>query len=108
MKLRTAYIYLSNENFDITKTLLGERFGNSHSVVDSHYINLVNMRPALNSTKGLCTLHDQFERHFRSLVALKQDTNQDVFVSIMKSKNSKGGSITSTTSKGSQGKVDSK
>ena len=44
------------------------------------------MKPAVNSTKGLRTLHDQFERHFRSLEALKQDTNQDVFVSIMKSK----------------------
>ena len=79
-------IYLSNDNYDITKTLLKERFGNSQSVVNSYYTQLVNMKPAVNSTKGLRTLHDQFERHFRSLEALKQDNNQDVFVSIMKSK----------------------
>ena len=47
------------------------------------------MKPAFNSTKGLCTLYDQFERHLRSLEALKQDTNQDVFVNIMTSKISK-------------------
>ena len=79
-------IYLSNENYDITKTLLKERFGNSQSVVNSHYTQLVNLKPAVNTTKGLRSLNDQFERHFRSLEALKQDTNQDVFISIMTSK----------------------
>ena len=47
------------------------------------------MKPTFNSTKGLHTLHKQFERHPRSLEALKQDTNQDVFVNIMTSKNPK-------------------
>ena len=40
------------------------------------------MKSAFNSTKGLRTLNDQFER----LEALKQDTNQDVFVNCLTSK----------------------
>ena len=79
-------IYLSNKNYEVTKALLKERFGSSQSVVNSHYTQLINMKPAFNSTKGLRTLYDQFERHLRSLEALKQDTNQDVFVNIMTSK----------------------
>ena len=62
-KQAVSGIYLSNDNYDITKTLLKERFGNSQSVVNSHYTQLVNMKPAVNSTKGLRTLHDHFERH---------------------------------------------
>ena len=85
-KQAVSGIHLSNDNYDITKTLLKERFGNSQSVVNSHYTQLINMKPAVNSAKRLRTLHDQFERHFRSLEALKQDTNQEVFVSIIKSK----------------------
>ena len=85
-KQAVSGIYLSNENYDVTKTLLKERFGNSQSVVNSHYTQLVNLKPAVNTTKGLRSFNDQFERHFRSLEALKQDTNQDVFVSIMSSK----------------------
>ena len=44
------------------------------------------MKPAVNTTKGLRALYDNFERHFRSLEAMQQDTNQDVFVSMMTSK----------------------
>ena len=85
-KQAVSGIYLSNENYEVTKALLKERFGSSQSVVNSHYTQLINMKPAFNSTKGLRTLYDQFERHLRSLEALKQDTNQDVFVNIMTSK----------------------
>ena len=85
-KQAVSGIYLSNENYDVTKTLLKERFGNLQSVVNSHYTQLVNLKPAVNTTKGLRSLNDQFERHFRSLEALKQDTNQEVFISIMTSK----------------------
>ena len=77
---------LSNENYEVTKTLLKERFGKTQSVVNSHYTQLINMKPAVNTTKGLRDLYDNFERHFRSLEAMQQDTNQDVFVSMMTSK----------------------
>ena len=79
-------IYLSNENYEVTKTLLKERFGSSQSVVNSHYTQLINMKPSVNSTNGLRNMYNQFEKHLRSLEALKLDTNQDVFINIMTSK----------------------
>ena len=85
-KQAVSGILLSNENYEVTKTLLKERFGKTQSVVNSHYTQLINMKPAVNTTKGLRALYDNFERHFRSLEALQQDTNQDVFVSMMTSK----------------------
>ena len=48
------------------------------------------MKPAVNTTKGLRALYDNFQRHFRSLEAMQQDTNQAVFVPMMTLKNSKG------------------
>ena len=89
-KQAVSGIYLSNENYELTKALLKERFWSSQSVVNSHCTQLINMKPAFNSTKVLRTLYDQFERHLRSLEALKQDTNQDVFVNIMTSNIPKG------------------
>ena len=85
-KQAVSGIYLSNKNYEVTKALLKERFGSSQSVVNSNYTQLINMKPAVKSTKGLCTLYDQLKRHLRSLQALNQDTNQDVFVNIMTSK----------------------
>ncbi|MEW8544133.1 MAG: DUF1759 domain-containing protein, partial [Candidatus Thiodiazotropha sp.] len=85
-KQAVSGILLSNDNYSVAKTLLKERFGDAQSVVNSHYTQLINMKTAVNSTKGLRSLYDQFERHFRSLEAMGQDTNQDVFVSIMTSK----------------------
>ena len=41
---------------------------------------------AINSPKGLRLLYDQIEQHLRSLEALKQDINQEVFVSIITAK----------------------
>ena len=79
-------IYLSNEHYDVTKALLKVRFGSSQSVVNSHYTQPVNMKPASNSIKGLRNLYDRSERHLRSLEAMKQDTNHNIFVNIMASK----------------------
>lgn len=83
-------ILLSNENYEVTKALLKEIFGESQFVVTLHYNQLINIKPVSNNTKGLRMLYDHFEKHFRSLEALHQDTNQDVFVSIMTSKIPKG------------------
>ena len=82
-------IQLSNENYEVTKTLLKDRFGSTQPVVNSHITHLINMKPAQNSTKGLRNLQNQSESHLRSLEALTQDTNQDVFINIMTSKNPK-------------------
>ena len=85
-KSAVSGILLSNENYSVTVTLLRERFGDVQSVVNCHYTELINITPAINSSKGLRQLYDQVEKHLRSLEALHQDVNQEVFISIITSK----------------------
>ena len=66
-------------------TLLKERFGDVQSVVN-HYTELINITPGINSSKGLRLLYHHVEKHLRSLEALHQDVNQEVFISIITSK----------------------
>ncbi|XP_062591234.1 uncharacterized protein LOC134252747 [Saccostrea cucullata] len=46
-------------------------------------MDLINIKPALNNTSSLRELFDDLEKHMRSLEALEQDVNQDVFVSMI-------------------------
>ena len=85
-KSAVSGILLSIENYSVTVTLLKERFGDVQSVVNCHYTELINITPAINSSKGLRQLYDQIEKHLRSLEALHQDVNQEVFISIITSK----------------------
>ena len=79
-------ILLSNENYFVVIDLLKERYGDSQTVINSHYVELINLRPAPNNPRGLRSLYDQIEKHLRSLQALEQDINQDVFISMITSK----------------------
>ena len=79
-------ILLSNENYSVAVDLLKDRFGDTQSVINCHYTELINVPPAVNSSKGLRMLYDEAEKHLRSLEALKQDINQEVFISIITSK----------------------
>ena len=75
---------LSNENYQIAIDILKERFGNEQEVIDLHYNRLISLRPATSNTSSLRALLDNVERHIRSLEVLKQNVNQDVFVSIIR------------------------
>ena len=77
---------LSNENFSVVTDLLKETCGDSQTVINSHYVELINLRSAPNTPRGLRSLYDQIEKHLRSLQALEQDINQDVFISMITSK----------------------
>ena len=77
---------LSNENYDIAIACLKERFGNKQEVVDLHYSQIINLQAATNNTQSLRLFLDRIQRHLRSLEVLKQDINQDVFVSMVKAK----------------------
>ncbi|XP_062582984.1 uncharacterized protein LOC134244753 [Saccostrea cucullata] len=77
---------LSNENYDVAVATLRERFGDIQSVINKHYVELINTQSATNDTSSLRKLNDDLERHLRSLEALHQDVNQDVFVSMITSK----------------------
>ena len=78
-------ILLSNENYSVATDLLKERHGDSQTVINTHYVDL-NLRSAQNTLRGLRSLYDQIEKHLRSLKALEQDINQDVFISMITSK----------------------
>ena len=77
---------MSNENYRIAKTLLKERFEDTELVIHRHYTDLNSLTPATNSSKGLRIIYDKIESNMRSLEALKQDINHDIFASIISSK----------------------
>lgn len=77
---------LSDANYNVAIGILQERFGNVQEAVDLHYKQLMSIQPALNKTGSLRSLLDAVERHFRSLEVLGQDTNQDMFVSMLRVK----------------------
>ncbi|XP_060555433.1 uncharacterized protein LOC132716224 [Ruditapes philippinarum] len=77
---------LSNENFKVAVDILLKRFGNSQEIIDLHYNELINMQPASNKVESFRCLSDKVERHLRSLEVLKQNVDQDIFVSILRSK----------------------
>lgn len=79
-------ILLSNENYPVAVDLLKERYGDKQVVVTSHYTELINLKQAPNNPKGLRYLYNQVEKHLRSLKALEQNTDQDLFISMITSK----------------------
>ncbi|XP_052762257.1 uncharacterized protein LOC128204895 [Mya arenaria] len=85
-KSAVAGLALSSANYNIAVDILRKRFGNPQEIVDQHYHKLVNLSPATNKVSSLREFLDNIERHLRCLEMLNQNINQDVFVSIVKSK----------------------
>ena len=85
-KSSVSGILLSNESYHVAVELLKERYGDKHAVVTSHYTKTKNLKQAPNNPKGLCNLYNEVEQHLRSLKALDQDTDQDLFISMITSK----------------------
>jgi hypothetical protein len=85
-KYSVAGLNLSNENYDVAVKTLKERFGNVQDVIDMHYNQMINLRPPINKTVSLRIFLDKLIKHLRSLDVLKQDTKQNVFVSMVRSK----------------------
>lgn len=77
---------LSKENYPIAVEILKDRFGNPQEVIDLHYSKMINLSQATSKTSSLRYLLDNIEKHIRSLEVLKQNINQDVFVSMIRSK----------------------
>ena len=77
---------LSNENYSVALNILKDRFGNVQDTVDLHYTAIINMKSASDSVDSLRCLLDGVDKHLRSLDVLGQNINQDLFVSIIKSK----------------------
>ncbi|VDI29698.1 Hypothetical predicted protein [Mytilus galloprovincialis] len=85
-KRAVSGLTLSSDNYSLAINILAERFGNKQDVIDIHYNQLINLPTPSNKISSLRDFIDKFNRHIRSLEVLKQDVNQDVFVSIIRSK----------------------
>ena len=103
-KQSVSGILLSNENYAVVVDLLKVRYGDTQTVTNSHYVELINLRSASSTSKGLRTLYDQIEKHLRSLKALDQDINQDVFISMITAKIPREVLIHLETQKGARNK----
>ena len=77
---------LSSGNYDEAKKILQERFGDQQAIVNAHYVQLIDVPIARNNTMSLRALTDKIKTHLRSLRVLKQDTSQDIFVTMITSK----------------------
>ena len=64
---------LTNDNYLVALDLLKERFGDVQTIVDAHYVALINLPAASTESSSLRTLYDTMEQQFRSLEALGQD-----------------------------------
>ncbi|XP_053395800.1 uncharacterized protein LOC128555967 [Mercenaria mercenaria] len=85
-KQSIAGLALSKENYDVAVTILKERFGNPQEAVDLHYNKLINIPIPSEKVESLRIFLDTIERHLHSLEVLKENTNQHVFISMIRSK----------------------
>ncbi|XP_053406660.1 uncharacterized protein LOC128559357 [Mercenaria mercenaria] len=77
---------LSNKNYEIAIQTLHKRFGDRQETIDLHYKALIDIFPVRNSVESLRQFMDKTEKHLRCLEVLNQDTNQEVFVSMLRRK----------------------
>ncbi len=77
---------MSNDNYDVAIDILHKFTGQPQEIVDIHYNQLINMQTATNKVSSLRVFLDKVERHRRCLEVLKQNIEQDVFVSMIRSK----------------------
>ena len=77
---------LSYDNYVVAIGILKETFGKSQEVIDLHDTKMINLHSAMNDTSSLRNLLYTIERHICSLDVFKQNTNQEIFVSIICSK----------------------
>ena len=77
---------LSKEKYGVAIGILKERFGNEQEVIDHHYNKMINLSPVTNKTCSHRGLLDSMKKHLRCLQVMKQNINQDVFVSMIRAK----------------------
>ena len=78
---------LSKENYETAVDILKDRLGNSQEVTDLHNDKMINLH-VVQATNKICSYSDLFNsigRHSSSPEVLKQNINQDVFVSMIHS-----------------------
>lgn len=79
-------LLLCNENYWTAVYLLRERFWNKHDITDTHYSKIMNIAQPYNNVHDMGYFLDQYEKHIRSLEVLRENINQNIFVSMIKFK----------------------
>ena len=79
-------IHRSHEKYSVVVDLLKERYGDAQTVINTHCVELINLMPVPNTANGLRSLYDHIEKHLRSLEALEQNVDQDIFIAVITSK----------------------
>ncbi len=79
-------LQLSNDNYPIALNLLQKRFGDTQAIINAHYIALTELTAATNQVFRLRQLHDNLEKHLRSLEAAGQDVTHPQFVAMIQTK----------------------
>ena len=77
---------LCSANFNVTLSILKERFGNSQIHTDAHFLAMTNLPAASVKSASLRKLYDEVERNLRSLKALGQDIDHPLFIPMITSK----------------------
>ncbi|XP_052787362.1 uncharacterized protein LOC128222417 [Mya arenaria] len=85
-KAAISGLSLCNKNYRIAVNLLQERFGKKQEIIDIHYHKLMNIVPPYCKTESLRLFLDTVEKHMRSLEVLGENIDQNMFVSMVKSK----------------------
>lgn len=83
-KLTIAGLTLSNDNCDLAVGIWTERFVNKQDVIVLHFNRRINLPSDTHKTTSLRDFLDQVKIHLKGLEVLKQNVNQDVFISIVK------------------------
>ena len=79
-------IDITSNNYDVAIQLLTERYGKKHLMVAAHYSQLRDIPQSTGHYSKLRITLDCVEKHLRSLESLGEDVNNNMIVSMVKSK----------------------
>ena len=72
-----AGLELTNANYKAVINVLKEWYGNNQFIVDTHYINLMDMPPTSNKTTSLPAMYDAIEQLLRLFHSKREYINKD-------------------------------
>ena len=77
---------ITRSNYDVAVKMLTERYGKKYLMIDAHYSQLRDIQPSMGHSSKLRLTLDLMEKHLRSLESLGEDVNNNMIVSLAKSK----------------------
>ena len=75
-----------NQNYEVAVAVLKDRYEKTSLMIDAHYSQLRDLPMATGNYSKLRATLDTIEKHLRSLEALGENVNNNMVVSLLKSK----------------------